>query len=46
MSCYLRKERIKDTTVLNPGDLMGKDGPGSFCLFDTASLDIDLVKLA
>lgn len=41
-----RKERIKDAMVLNPGDLMGKDGPGSFCLFDTSSREIELVKLA
>jgi len=40
-----RQERIKDTMLLNPGDLMGKDGPGTFCLFDTASQKIELVKL-
>jgi len=28
------------------GDVMGKDGPGSFCLFDTASKDITALKLA
>jgi hypothetical protein len=41
-----RQEQIKDTMLLNPGDLMGKDGPGSFCLFDTAARGIELVKLA
>jgi len=40
-----RMERIKNTTLLNPGDVMGKDGPGSFCLFDTASREINLLKL-
>jgi hypothetical protein len=28
------------------GDVMGKDGPGSFCLFDTASREITLQKPA
>jgi putative phosphoesterase len=41
-----RQEKIKDTTLLNPGDVMGKDGQGSFCLFDTISREIELVKLA
>jgi putative phosphoesterase len=41
-----RQERIKDTLLLNPGDLMGKDGPGSFCLFDTASREIELINLS
>ncbi len=41
-----RQERINATTLLNPGDVMGKDGPGSFCLFDTLSREIKLVKLA
>ena len=40
-----RQERINATTLLNPGDVMGKDGPGSFCLFDTTSREIELVKL-
>jgi putative phosphoesterase len=41
-----RQQRINTTTLLNPGDVMGKDGPGSFCLFDTRSREINLVKLA
>lgn len=40
-----REERINDTVLLNPGDLMGKDGPGTFCLFDTVSREIELIKL-
>lgn len=40
-----RLERINNTTLLNPGDVMGKDRPGSFCLFDTASREINLLKL-
>lgn len=41
-----RQESINATTLLNPGDLMGKDGPGGFCLFDTTSREIELVKLS
>jgi putative phosphoesterase len=41
-----RQEKIKDATLLNPGDVMGKDGPGSFCLFDTITRGIEPVKLA
>ena len=40
-----RLEKIKDTILLNPGDIMGKDGPGSLCLFDTAEQKVTQLKL-
>ena len=40
-----RLERIHQALLLNPGDVMGKDEPGSFCLFDTASREITALKL-
>jgi putative phosphoesterase len=40
-----RLERIHQTTLLNPGEIMGKDGPGTFCLFDTVTKDVRLLKL-
>jgi putative phosphoesterase len=41
-----RLEKINNTTLLNPGDVMGKDGPGSFCLFDTMKRKVRLLKIA
>jgi putative phosphoesterase len=41
-----RQQRINTTILLNPGDVMGKDGAGTFCLFDARSREIKLVKLA
>ncbi|UCF72704.1 MAG: metallophosphoesterase family protein [Deltaproteobacteria bacterium] len=40
-----RQERIHQTLLLNPGDVMGKDGPGTFSLFDTATRETMVLKL-
>jgi len=32
-----RQDRIGETTLLNPGEIMGKEGNPGFCLFDTRS---------
>jgi len=41
-----RLERINNRTLLNPGDVMGKDGPGSFYLFDTLKRESKLLKIS
>ncbi len=40
-----RLEKIHEALLLNPGDVMGKDEPGSFSLFDTGSREITVLKL-
>ncbi|HIC92099.1 MAG TPA: metallophosphoesterase [Syntrophaceae bacterium] len=40
-----RLQKIHQTTLLNPGEVMGKDGPGTFCLFDTVTKEVKLLKL-
>jgi len=40
-----RMEKINNTTLLNPGDVMGKDGPGRFCLFDTGTRDLEAIQI-
>ncbi len=50
MVCYghsheysYRKE--KKTALLNPGEIMGKDGEPGFCLVDTATLEVKRVNI-
>lgn len=39
------KDQIGETTVLNPGDIMGKDEQPGFCLVNTESGEIQRLKL-
>ncbi len=39
-----KSEKIGKTIYLNPGEIMGKEGPPTFCIFDTASEE--MVKLS
>jgi len=36
---------IKTTILLNPGDIMGKDGDPGFCIFDIISQDIQRISI-
>ena len=40
-----RLDRIHQAILLNPGDIMGKDGPGSFCIFDTSKREAKLLNI-
>jgi putative phosphoesterase len=40
-----RLERIHRCLLLNPGDVMGKDEPGSSSLFDTASREVTMLHI-
>jgi hypothetical protein len=40
------EKRTKDTILLNPGELMGKDGNPGFCLVDTENMRVKRVSLA
>lgn len=40
---YSRK-MVGNTLVLNPGELLGKDGPPGFCILDTESLQVERVE--
>ena len=40
-----RIEKIGNSILLNPGDVMGKDGPGRFCLFDTVTRDTEAIQI-
>ena len=39
---YVEK-KVGDTLVLNPGEVMGKEGPPGFCLVDTATMTVTRV---
>lgn len=41
---YLKKQ-IGQTLLLNPGEIMGKDGLPGFCFFDTHTLEIKQVEI-
>jgi len=41
---YMLKQ-IGTTIVLNPGDIMGKDGDPGFCIFDTGSRDVKRISI-
>jgi len=41
---YVEK-RIDDTLVLNPGEIMGKDGDPGFCIVDTVTRQVRRVNL-
>ena len=36
---------INDTLLLNPGEIMGKEGHPGFCLYDTARRQVDRITL-
>jgi len=38
-------KHIKTTILLNPGDIMGKDGDPGFCIFDIPSQDIQHIPI-
>ena len=40
-----RVERIGDCLLVNPGELLGKDGQPSFCLVDTTSLQAEKIAV-
>ena len=40
-----RQQRIGGTTLLNPGEIMGKDGSPGFCLVDTNTFEIRRINL-
>jgi putative phosphoesterase len=39
------KQRIGETILLNPGEIMGKDGDPGFCFFDTVRRTIERISL-
>jgi len=39
------QERIGHTIVLNPGEIMGKDGDPGFCIVDTEGIGIERVDI-
>ncbi|MBF0118641.1 MAG: metallophosphoesterase [Desulfobacterales bacterium] len=39
------QKNIGNTLLLNPGEIMGKDGFATFCLVDTDTLKVELVNL-
>ena len=39
------KDQTGDTLVLNPGEIMGKDGDAGFCLVDTETRDIRRIPI-
>lgn len=39
------QDRIGNTIVLNPGEIMGKDGNPGFCIVKTGDLDIERVDI-
>ena len=41
---YMQKQ-IKETILLNPGEIMGKDGSPGYCLVDSKTSEIIRVKL-
>ena len=48
--CYghshaFRQERVGDTLLLNPGDMMGKDGRPGFCIVETLSAQVTRLDL-
>lgn len=50
MVCYghshqFELKHIKKTILLNPGDIMGKDGDPGFCIFDIPSQDIQRISI-
>lgn len=38
-------KHIGNTLVLNPGEIMGKDGSPGFCIFDTDTLNVQLIAI-
>ncbi|MGD9335504.1 MAG: metallophosphoesterase family protein, partial [Desulfobacterales bacterium] len=42
---YYLKETDR-TILLNPGEIMGKDGLPSFCLVDTATGNVEKIELS
>jgi len=41
---YMQK-KIGNTLVLNPGEILGKDGDPGFCVVDTAALFVERVRI-
>ncbi len=41
---YVQK-KIDQTILLNPGEIMGKDGPASFCVVDTGAGSVHKIDL-
>lgn len=39
------QDRINDAIVLNPGEIMGKDGDPGFCIVDTDGLGIERIDV-
>lgn len=39
------KEKAGETILLNPGEIMGKDGSPGFCLVDTKNMEIKRIEL-
>ena len=40
------QDRINETAVLNPGEIMGKDGDPGFCIIDTQQLTIERIDIS
>jgi uncharacterized protein len=41
----VRLERVKNTLLLNPGEVMGRLGKSTFALYDTVSGDAEIVEV-
>jgi uncharacterized protein len=39
------KKKTGETILLNPGEIMGKDGTPGFCLVDTTNMDVKRIEL-
>ncbi len=38
-------ERVGDVVLINPGEMLGAEGPPSFCILETASREVERVEV-